>query len=194
MGGKILRKGDKVHCIEYGHGMKEWYYDGVLHRDDGPAVKLLSGGELWYRHGVRHRDGDLPAVVLTNGNRSWWKNGVWHRENGPAVEYGNGDKEWWLNGKKHREGGLPAVEYFDGRREWWIKGVKYDGHIREKKPDWMTGKTCVITLETITRDSQVGKCDVCNAVCLYDPLAEWLKSRKTCPHCRSPWKSYIKYV
>ena len=44
----------------------EWYLNGKLHREDGPAIENISGA------------------------KSWWINGKKHRENGPAVEYSNG--------------------------------------------------------------------------------------------------------
>lgn len=53
---------------------KEWYLDGKLHREDGPAIEKY------------------------DGTKSWWLNGKLHREDGPAYEGKNGIKEWWLNG------------------------------------------------------------------------------------------------
>ena len=78
----------------------EWYLNGELHREDGPAVEWANGSKQWY----------------LNGNR--------HRENGPAVEWFNGFKSWWLNGNRHRVDG-PAVEWTDGIREWWLNGKEY---------------------------------------------------------------------
>ena len=60
----------------------EWYEDGQLHNEDGPAY--------------RSPKGDLQ----------WWIHGMQHREDGPAAEYKNGDKEWFICGGKHREGAL----------------------------------------------------------------------------------------
>ena len=62
-----------------GNGDKEWFLNGKLHREDGPAVE-------W-----------------ADGTKAWWLNGKLHREDGPAVEYANGSKFWYLNGKYHRE-------------------------------------------------------------------------------------------
>ena len=55
------------------YGNKRWYLNGLLHREDGPAVEYLTGTKVWYL------------------------NGKYHREDGPAVEYADGNKEWWLN-------------------------------------------------------------------------------------------------
>ena len=79
-----------------------------------PKLTTLSDGTKEYRmNGLLHRE-DGPAVECANGDKEWWINGKRHREDGPAVEYANGDKEWWINGKRHREDG-PAVEYANGR-------------------------------------------------------------------------------
>ena len=70
-------------------GNKEWRnVDGVLHREDGPAIILSSGSTLYYR------DGKL------------------HREDGPACEYADGDKEWYLNGKKYTEEEFALIQFF----------------------------------------------------------------------------------
>jgi len=60
--------------IEYENGNKKWYMNGLLHREDGPAIERV------------------------NGRKLWCKNGLLHRENGPAIEYENGDKRWYLRG------------------------------------------------------------------------------------------------
>jgi len=52
----------------------EWWYNGHIHREDGPA---------WER---------------ANGDKVWYLNGRLHREDGPAMDYGDGEKSWWLNG------------------------------------------------------------------------------------------------
>ena len=59
-------------------GDKHWYKDGVLHREDGPAIEM------------------------TNGDKYWYINGMLHREDGPAVEY-TFRVEWWYEGKKGLE-------------------------------------------------------------------------------------------
>jgi hypothetical protein len=67
---------NKPECETYPNGTKEWYLDGELHREDGPAVEFASGTKEWYLAGKRHR------------------------EDGPAFEGANGNKEWWLNNEK----------------------------------------------------------------------------------------------
>ncbi len=90
---------EQPQCEVNENGTKEWYLNGELHREDGPAVE--------------HADGD----------KEWWLHGKFHREDGPAREDTDGDKEWWLNDKLHREDG-PAIEWPDGHKEWWLNGER----------------------------------------------------------------------
>ena len=62
----------KLVCVIDEKGWQWWTLNGLLHREDGPAV--IGTHESWYINGLRHR------------------------ENGPAIEYHNGDKEWYYNG------------------------------------------------------------------------------------------------
>jgi hypothetical protein len=57
------------------YGTTMWYKDGALHREDGPAVKHINGGEEWYWHGELHRE-DGPAVKYSDGEEEWY----WHGE------------------------------------------------------------------------------------------------------------------
>jgi hypothetical protein len=60
------------------NGNKSWWLDGLLHREDGPAME----------------DAD--------GYKSWYLNGECHREDGPAIEWDKlGQKEWYLNNKRY---------------------------------------------------------------------------------------------
>jgi hypothetical protein len=67
-----------------------YYADGVLHRDDGPAIEHRSGIVMWYSHGVRHRaDGPamiFPAIDILSANT-------------PRV----GFSRWFLNGVEYSE-------------------------------------------------------------------------------------------
>jgi len=62
-------------------GDKEWYLNGKLHREDGPAIEYV------------------------DGDKEWWLNGQRHREDGPAIElyFYDIDKRWWLNGKEYTQ-------------------------------------------------------------------------------------------
>jgi hypothetical protein len=61
------------------YGNKEYYWNGQLHREDGPAVEYINGTKKWYRHGQLHR------------------------EDSPAIEWGGGHKHWYLQGKQYAE-------------------------------------------------------------------------------------------
>jgi hypothetical protein len=63
----------------YNNGDKEWFLNGKLHREDGPAVECSNGAKFWYLNGKRHR------------------------EDGPAVEWSDGYKVWYLDGKRLTE-------------------------------------------------------------------------------------------
>ena len=89
----------KPECKTYPNGHKEWYLDGRLHREDGPAVEKAYGDKAWWLNGYLHRE-DGPAVEWHSGRKEWWLNGNLHREDGPAVEKFNGDKQWCLNNEE----------------------------------------------------------------------------------------------
>jgi len=63
----------------YNQHKKIWFFQGKLHREDGPAIEYPNGTKKWYLNGKRHR------------------------EDGPAVEYPNGTKEWFLNDVEYSE-------------------------------------------------------------------------------------------
>jgi N-acetylneuraminic acid mutarotase len=114
----------------YDDGDKEWYLNGNLHREDGPAIEY------------------------DNGDKYWYLNGKLHREDGPACEYSDeysddGDKEWYLNGKLHREDG-PAIEYDDGEKHWYLNGEEltkkeFKNKIKKKKKIIIDGKEIEIS-------------------------------------------------
>jgi hypothetical protein len=86
---------NKPTMKEYSDGTKEWWLNGALHREDGPA-------------------GEYPS-----GSKRWYLNGLLYREDGPAVEWANGEKFWWLNsqdyeytkGKLHNNNFLTSDQY-----------------------------------------------------------------------------------
>ena len=63
-----------------------------------PTKSERPDGIIEYRvNGLLHRE-DGPAVERPNGILEWFRNGAPHREDGPAVEYPNGSKEFYDNG------------------------------------------------------------------------------------------------
>ena len=65
---------------------EQWYQNGKLHRDNGPAVSNKYGSERWYQHGKLHRIGE-PAVTIPNVYIGWYQNGNLHRTDGPAETF-----------------------------------------------------------------------------------------------------------
>ena len=131
-------------AIEEATGDKLWYKNGLLHRENLPAV-IRSGHKQWYRNGKMHRVG-LPALEDSSGYKEWWMDGekhhsvhpvgyyhpygakIWWSKNRvhrngdlPAMVYGNGTKYWYKNGKLHRET-LPAIEWANGGKAWYKNG------------------------------------------------------------------------
>jgi hypothetical protein len=53
--------------------------NGILHREDGPAVEYANGGKAWSLHGKLHRE-DGPACVYADGSKSWYLNGEYYSE------------------------------------------------------------------------------------------------------------------
>jgi len=52
-------------------GIKSWYLNGELHREDGPAVEYPDGIKLWYINGEHHRI-DGPAVEYSDGKKFYY--------------------------------------------------------------------------------------------------------------------------
>ena len=98
--GKILET--KPTLNELPDGTKQWWMNGVLHREDGPAFEGLFGYKAWFLNGQPHRL-DGPAIETADGHKEWWVNGERHRIDGPAYERADGYKDWFLNGKFYTE-------------------------------------------------------------------------------------------
>ena len=61
---------------EYIDSAKEWWFDGNIHRLDG------------------------PARVWLHGTKEWWIDGKRHRLDGPAIEHYSGSKYWYIDNIK----------------------------------------------------------------------------------------------
>lgn len=118
----------RTSFLRYTPGLSEWYYNGVLHREDGPAIEDLHGNKEWYLNGKQHR-GDGPALTYSNGMVCWFSNGDLHREDGPAMEYKE-TKYWYIRGKRHRVGKPALVSNIE--KEWYFNGKRHreDGPAR----------------------------------------------------------------
>ena len=133
-------------------GVSNWYKDGKLHREDGPAVRLRDGKVFYYFDNVkilskevldilvRNKDNILPCSKSTSDeqylsdglhhikdNQSDYfvfiKNGRRHNDDGPAFICDN--VSYWKNGKLHREDG-PAVECDMDPCQYFLNGIEYN--------------------------------------------------------------------
>ena len=48
------------------NGSKQWYLNGKLHREGGPAIERANGTKVWYLNGKPHRE-DGPAYEDSDG-------------------------------------------------------------------------------------------------------------------------------
>jgi hypothetical protein len=79
--------------------------------NDKPELKVLPDGtHEWYLNGKLHRQ-DGPAVERPDGYREWYLNGKRHRQDGPAIEWPDGTCVWWLKGKLHRPDGSCGSDF-----------------------------------------------------------------------------------
>ncbi len=78
-------------------GKLKYYFEGKLHRKDGPAIISKRGKLEYWENGIKHR-ANGPAVRKRDGTIEYWINGVLHCDNGPAVMRKDNVCEYWLNG------------------------------------------------------------------------------------------------
>lgn len=58
------------------------------------------GSQEWYRNGKLHRENG-PAVICHNHKVfKWYQDGYLHRIDGPAIQWNDRDEEWWRDGKR----------------------------------------------------------------------------------------------
>lgn len=115
-------------CHTQADGTQGWYLDAqctILHREGAPALVKPNKYAEWYANGVLHRE-DGPASIVgpdfgAPTYQAWYRNGVRHRTNGPAV-IDCGDRFWYQNDKFHRLNG-PAIELLTGEVAYWIEGT-----------------------------------------------------------------------
>ena len=51
---KINENGIEYDVIEYGGGIKYWYFNNKLHRINGPAIEYPNGDKEWYLDGLQY--------------------------------------------------------------------------------------------------------------------------------------------
>lgn len=121
-------------------GERQWYIKNMtmLHREDGPALEnIVNGTFTWYYYGMVHRING-PAIEWSDGSEEWYQNGKRHRLDGPAMIHTDGSTEWWVDDNRHRLDG-PAYEYFLGKTKAWFIDGNYipDEWVKENTADPM---------------------------------------------------------
>jgi hypothetical protein len=59
---------------------KYWNVNGLLHRENGPAIELADGYKEWQKHGKCHRE-DGPAKIFPNGLKEYYLNDKYYDVN-----------------------------------------------------------------------------------------------------------------
>lgn len=80
--GKKLHRDNDLPAVIRTDGTKEWYRDGIKHRENGPA-RVSPAAMHWFQHGKLHRP-DGPAIVKDT-EEHWFLHGQRHRLDGPAI-------------------------------------------------------------------------------------------------------------
>jgi len=81
---------------EYPSGNIHYYLNGLLHREDGPAIIFSHGTLEYFLNGEIHRE-DGPAIIFSHGRLDYYLNGKRHREDGPAIIYSSGLGYYYIN-------------------------------------------------------------------------------------------------
>jgi hypothetical protein len=104
-------------CVRYVNSKGVVYYtnnNNQWHNPSGPAVIFPNGSKMWYFNGMLHREGG-PAKELTSGVIEFWYKGKFlkkfchnsdgelHSFSGPSVEYKDGTKQWYIDGVQYTE-------------------------------------------------------------------------------------------
>lgn len=93
--GQVVRTPFLIDMFNYLHR----FSSKPIRLEDG-LVEFTDGSKEYYQNGRVHRD-DGPAIEWNFGEKQWWKNGKLHRIDGPAVEWPHGHIEWWVNNRRY---------------------------------------------------------------------------------------------
>ena len=66
-------------------------------RNFSGVCKTLDETVRWFKNGVLHRE-DGPAIIWEDGTKEWFVNGKRHCTTGAAYVYPTGCKEYWIEG------------------------------------------------------------------------------------------------
>lgn len=95
--------------------MNEYWINGKLHREDGPAFETQRLGLIY---------------------EEYWIDGRLHRVNGPAVRHDCVREEWWRENQRHREGG-PAIDATGRiRLPWMDRDLSVIARLSESPVPW----------------------------------------------------------
>ncbi len=121
----MIMFGYSVECRGRGHMREDymlWYKDGLLHRNDRPAI-VGTESYTWYYRGVKHRR-DGPAFMSPRWF-IWIRHGVQHRDDGPSDMFDKLSIDWCDNGTTHRDI-MPAIIHENGSMKWYRDGLMID--------------------------------------------------------------------
>jgi hypothetical protein len=68
----IIENNIQYRVVKYTNGDVHYYFNGKLHRENGPAIEG-SQYKVWYKHGKHHRE-DGPAVIYSSRRKEYWLN------------------------------------------------------------------------------------------------------------------------
>lgn len=105
---KTIDHGNNIVENHYDDGRIEWLKDGLVDRNDEPAIEKADGTKQWFKKGSLHREAG-PAVENING-KFWYLNGKPHRDDGPSSEYAKGGEQWHIHGRKLSEQEINAIK------------------------------------------------------------------------------------
>jgi len=142
----VYHNSDGPACIKDMRTWKsrEWWIDGKLHRENGPAIITKWPGGFsrieYYIGGVRHRV-DRPAIVektrMGVSRLDWYTRGELHNDTSPAVLHFHINRkislrEWYSHGVFHRDDGPAREKYTETgelrRTEWWQHGQRHNAN------------------------------------------------------------------
>lgn len=73
---KIIENEIEYSVVE-GFNTIAWFYNGYLHRENGPAVENGNGDKFWFKNDKIHRE-DGPAVIYSNGEEKYYLYGTYY--------------------------------------------------------------------------------------------------------------------
>lgn len=115
----------------YPGAVEHWHRNGVLHRENGPALTFRNGAEGYYRDGVPHRE-DGPALTFGAGVERVRRRGESPHEDRVSLAAIDGVEAYFRNGLLHRKGG-PALTFSNGWEFWYHDGELVP-HVGELPP------------------------------------------------------------